>query len=368
MCRIAFAKFTDKTVNKKEKIAAIARNSINLGNRDGIGIYDIDNGKVIKSIKPAKFFKLLNRAKLGNNIIIHARQSTNAICHLNTQPLIIDGLVIAHNGVIHTTQYKLKYTTNDSEYLAHAYIENNKNMDDTIESLDGYYNFIMYDIKTREISFYADNTTIEFYNFNDSEYYAVQEIAQLDGIYNVSNIHGDKMSRYEMDVDYYIRQNIDTLFDENINPTKIVAKPMTIQTETTQTTIDKENVREIIFPTNIKSPVVNYNPRYFSKPSVIKYSSIGYPLSALEEQLELHIKENDLSKRELDTVRTIKKLLAYSKTPNGQKNIDEVEILIDDYASQIDGLIVDTLNSVPQNSFQSNWRGYNDRYWYDQIY
>lgn len=184
MCRIAYANI--ENVNERyDAIASIAVNSWNLGNRDGVGIYSWDDtgDMLIKGLKWDAFNKdLLNVAdSLKRNTIIHARLSTNEITELNTQPLDINGVVVAHNGHINSCKYKPETTTNDSEIIIQAYLKVDTDIDALNKELFGTYNYILYDKSTDKLVFNADSSGMSVVSTNGN-FFVVQQPEQLKGV------------------------------------------------------------------------------------------------------------------------------------------------------------------------------------------
>ena len=175
MCKIAgVTKITDKNRNDVWAFLQLLGQAMTPGNSGGLGYAALDKaGKIfgekwvvnesafrdltkIPGVDSEKLSKIYGyfgdkvERDEAQAIILHTRAATQgAICVKNTHPFIDDEaaptVAVIHNGWVHNEKkFTRKYSTCDSEVLAHLYYENNVkadlgNLNKFIPKIDGWF-------------------------------------------------------------------------------------------------------------------------------------------------------------------------------------------------------------------------------------
>lgn len=174
MCKVAMvSKITEKNRDDVWVFMQLLGQVISAGNNDGLGYAAIDkNGKIfgekwlinetafqdlsrIKDINSSKMERIYNcfgdevKRDDAQAIILHTRAATCGRCIQNTHPFVDDNadptVAIIHNGMIYNEkQFPRKYSTCDSEVLAHLYKSNDVaadlgNLNKFTKELEGWY-------------------------------------------------------------------------------------------------------------------------------------------------------------------------------------------------------------------------------------
>lgn len=173
MCKVAaVTNITDKNRDDVWVFMQLLGQLISLGNNDGLGYAALDkagnvfgekwlvNETAFRDLSTVKtvnseninrvydYFGKVNRSD-AQGIILHTRAATCGKGIKNTHPFIDDKenptVAIIHNGIIYNErQFTRKYSTCDSEVLAHLYTENKvaediSNLNKFTQKLDGWY-------------------------------------------------------------------------------------------------------------------------------------------------------------------------------------------------------------------------------------
>lgn len=156
----------DSTVNHLRQIVCADNNA------DGFGI--ATNGGYLKYAKPAgKVSSTLQTihsldfvyggegtlpAKASNVLMAHGRYSTNDIGIKETHPIVDDGVMLVHNGVVRTDVAYETITRNDSELILRAY--QSGGIAEILENMGGYYAFGLMDTALDALYVVRDNTAM----------------------------------------------------------------------------------------------------------------------------------------------------------------------------------------------------------------
>lgn len=281
MCKVAAAtNITDKNRDDVWVFMELLGQLMTPGNNSGLGYAAVDKaGKIfgekwivnesafrdltkipgITSEKMAKvygFFGDKVEKDQAQAIILHTRAATQgAICVANTHPFINDedspSVAIIHNGWVHNdTEFTRKYSTCDSEVLAHLYEENKvnedlSNLNKFTKLIDGWYTVLALSKEPNGrliMDAYTDNGRLGSYFIKEldtriwsSQSYDVWNIAKALGLTAVDE--------QKMRADTAMR--IDVLTGEQIAFTKIESKtsvPISIYPNPTSFWDDWENV------------------------------------------------------------------------------------------------------------------------------
>lgn len=173
MCKVAaVTNITDKNRNSVWAFMQLLGELISIGNNDGLGYAALDqsgnifgekwlvNGTAFRDLSTVKNVNSENISRIydcfgtvkrdeAKGIILHTRAATCGKGITNTHPFIDDkdkpSVATIHNGIIYNErQFTRKYSTCDSEVLAHLYNENKvsediSNLNKFTPKLDGWY-------------------------------------------------------------------------------------------------------------------------------------------------------------------------------------------------------------------------------------
>jgi asparagine synthetase B (glutamine-hydrolysing) len=156
----------DSVVNSFKQIVCADNNA------DGFGI--ATNGGHLKYAKPAnKVGSALQAvhelpfvhggegalpAKAANVLMAHGRYSTNDIGIKETHPIVDDGVMLVHNGVVRTSAVYETVTRNDSELILRAYQAGG--IAEILENMGGYYAFGLMDTAEDMLYIVRDDTAM----------------------------------------------------------------------------------------------------------------------------------------------------------------------------------------------------------------
>ncbi len=183
MCKLAYASNLSKLgLKRKQNLFNTAQKIMTQSDKSGYGVAtksingDIQTKKTLnvtelitQDLSIPKFCKPISSGDLNvskvNEVIFHARTSTNSVSIENTHPFVIGSTVLCHNGVLdyHGENYSKK-TDNDTEDLTYHF--DKFHLTNIDKAFTGYAAFIAF--KNDSTYIVRDNTATLFYSYSNS--------------------------------------------------------------------------------------------------------------------------------------------------------------------------------------------------------
>lgn len=123
-------------------------------------------------LKTSEYGKICNRAlKEGAALIGHNRKATTGVIKdTNAHPFVVDDkVVLVHNGTLYGDHKKHADVEVDSHAIAHV-IHENESLEKALQSLNGAYALIWYDVENQKVNFIRNNMRPLWWMETDDEW------------------------------------------------------------------------------------------------------------------------------------------------------------------------------------------------------